>query len=108
MKLVRLAVAVTAVALVPLLPTAAHADRYVHQDTLSDVVSFTGTAGTPDPSRVVGDIAYTSVIHKRRNVIMRIKYRDLAANSEINAHLFVIRTSKMRRDVTVVASKGFY
>ena len=109
-KLVRSALVVSAATLIPLVPTAAHADRYTYSDHTGDVVSFTGDSDTPTPApdRVIGDIAASAVAHRSSNVTLRMRYRDLARTDETAAHLFVIRTSKMTREVTVVAAQGFY
>jgi hypothetical protein len=112
MKLfVRSAILLTAAALVPLMPTAAHADRYTHIDAIGDVLSGPATStsnpSTPESERANGDITASKVIHKARKVIMRMKYRDIAWNDEVNAHLFVVRTSKMKRYVQLVAGDGF-
>jgi len=109
-KFVRSALVVAAAAVIPLVPTAAHADRYTYADHTGDVVSFTGGSdtATPAPERVVGDIAASAVAHRRGSVTVKMRYRDLTRGDEIAAHLFVIRTSRMTRDVTVVAAQGYY
>lgn len=111
MKLfVRSAMLVTTAAIV-LAPTAAHADRYTHADSTEDVlsgpVSSDSNPATPEADRTNGDVISSRVIHKDRRVILRMRYRDLAGNDEINSHLFVIRTSKMKRYVSLVAGAGF-
>jgi hypothetical protein len=108
-KLVRSALLVAVALALPLVPSAAEANRYTHVDATGDVVQSTNGSGfTPASDRVVGDIAYTTITHKRRNVLMRIQYRDLVPDTEINGHLFTIKTPSMRRDVTLVATKGAY
>jgi hypothetical protein len=106
MKLVRSTILVAAAAVATLVPTAAHADRYVFADAAGDVVSGVGdsTTYTPAPDRTVGDIVSSTVIHKRRNVVLSLQYRDLAADTEDDAHVFFIRTNRMRRNVTLYAT----
>jgi len=108
MKLLRSALVVTAAVVVPLLPTAAHADRYVHSDVAGDVASSVGssTTFTPAPERVVGDVVSSMVNHKRRTVVLRLQYRDLANDSEYDEHVFFVHTSKMNRVVRLYASNA--
>lgn len=105
MKLVRSALVAAAAMLVPLVPTAAHADSYTHTDAVGDVVSFEGTTDTPAPAQVNGDIAWTKVRHKSRKIVLTTRYRDLDG-SGYSVHYFAIRTSKMTREVTLVTFPG--
>jgi hypothetical protein len=113
MKLLRSAIVVTAAVAVPLLPTAAHADRYTYADPAADVVSFPVSDGdspttTPAPDRAQGDVVASIVVHRRRNVLMRMQYRELDAGGVAAAHLFAIRTPTMTRLVTVFAGPGIW
>lgn len=109
MKLARTILAVAVGALVPLVPTAAHANRYTHEDGTGDVFSapYNSTAFTPAPDRAVGDVVSSSIQHKRRVVVMQLRYLDLEPSSEFNGHVFVIRTPTMRRIVALVATSAF-
>lgn len=109
MKLVRSVVLGVTVAAAVLAPTAAEAKSYRHVDATGDMFSTTSSTKTftPAPDRIVGDIVSTTIRHKSRNVVIQVQYRDLVANSEIDAHYFVIRTSKMRRDVSLVSAGSF-
>lgn len=106
LKLLRSAVLMTAALAVPLVPTAAHADKYTHADGAGDVYSSVGQSGTytPAPDRVIGDVLSSTIQHKRRNVVMRLQYRDLVNDSEYDAHVYLIHTSKMNRVVNLYAS----
>jgi hypothetical protein len=110
MKLVRAAVLVTAAAVIPLMPTAAHANKYSFADHAGDVLSGPATSDTNpttlEPGRTNGDIVSSTVQHKRRNIVMRMHFRDIGWNAESNAYLFVIRTSSVKRYVTLYASDG--
>jgi len=107
MKFVRTAVVLAAAGLV-LAPAAAQANTYNHADAASDVVSFTGgsTTATPQPDRSNGDVVASTVKHNRTAVVARMTYRDLANVDGFNGHLFAFKTSKMRREVTVVSAAG--
>ena len=106
MKFVRYAILLTTAVVVPLIPTAAQANRYSFGDAAADVISIApaATTGTPTPDRVAGDVISSTVNHKRRAVVMRLQYRDLAAETEVEVHLFAIRTNQMKRYVTVYAA----
>ena len=109
MKLVRSAVVAATVAAAVLAPTAAEARSWSHVDATGDVFTapYNSTSFTPAPDRVVGDVVASSIRHKRRTVVMQLQYRDLELGSEINAHVFVVRTPTMRRIVTLVAASSF-
>jgi hypothetical protein len=104
-----LVLAAVAAALV-LSPSSAFANRYYHADPAGDVLSGPVSSSTnpsiPEPGRTNGDIVASSVVHKKRAVAMRMQYRELGWNDEINAHLFVVRTPSMKRYVTVYATDG--
>ena len=110
MKFARTALVVLAGALVPLVPTAAHADRYVHTDATADVVSFSdpsATTGTPVPERTEGDIAWTKTRHRSRMVIMTMRYQELTTVDE-KIHGYGIRTGQMKRFVYVYSGAGHW
>lgn len=105
MKLVRSALVVAAALTVPLVPTAAHADRYIHVDATQDVVKYVGETVTPAPEQADGDIAYTKVRHRAHSVVLTIRYRELNPGN-YKVHYFAIRTAKMRRFVSLVSIPG--
>jgi hypothetical protein len=111
MKFVRSALVAATAAVVTLAPTAAHAKRYSHVDAPGDVLSgpvtSTGNPTTLEAARTNGDVVSSSVAHKSRKVVMRMQFRDIAWDSEVNAYLFKLRTGSMTRYVTVYASDGF-
>jgi hypothetical protein len=112
-KLVRSALVVTAGALLPLLPVAAHANGYVSGDATDDVVSFPVSDGgrppeTPAAGRAQGDVIASSVAHRRRKVMMRLQYRELEPTGAAGGHLFVIRTRSTVRLVTVFTGPGYW
>lgn len=109
MKFFRYAVVVATAALLPFVPSAAQADKYTHTDATNDVFSTTGTSGTltPAPDRATGDVISSLIKHKRRTVILQLRYNDLVAGGDMNVHYFVIRTSTMRRNVALVAAGAF-
>jgi hypothetical protein len=108
MKLVRSALMVSAVALVSLMPTAAHADKYVHTDATGDVVSFsTGASDAAAPEQVNGDVVRSSVRHRARKVVLTMRYRDLNG-SGYTVHFYAIHTSKMTRHVSLVTFPGHH
>jgi hypothetical protein len=85
----------------------------VSTDSAGDVVSFPVSgagvpAATPAPERVLGDILGSSVTHRRRNVVLQLRYRELDATGAAGGHLFVIRTSRTQRLVTVYTGAGFW
>ena len=109
MKLVRSAVLAATVVAAVAAPTAAEAKTYRHVDATGDVFSapYKSNAFTPAPDRVVGDVIGSTVTHKRHTLVMQLRYRDLELGSEINGHVFVVRTPTMRRIVTLVAANAF-
>jgi hypothetical protein len=108
-KPVRSAVLGATVAAAVLAPTAAQAKSYTHVDGSGDVFSapYKSTAFTAAPDRQVGDVIGSTIRHKSRAIVMQLRYVDLQADSEYNAHLFVIRTPSMRRLVTLVGTAAF-
>lgn len=113
MKLVRAALVVGAGLLVPLLPSAAQADRYSSADSVADIVSFPVSHGAPStlapaPDRAQGDVVSSSVQHQRNAVVMRMQYRELDPSGAAGGHLFVIRTSRLARLVTVFTGPGYW
>ena len=109
MKLIRSAALVAATVAAVLAPSAAQAKSWSHADATGDVFSapYKSNAFTPAPDRVVGDVIGSSIRHKRRAVVMQLQYRDLELGSEINGHIFVIKTPSMRRVVTLAAASAF-
>jgi hypothetical protein len=108
-KLVRSAALVAATTVAVLAPSAAQAKSWSHADATGDVFSRTGNSGAfaPAPGRATGDVVSSTIRHKRNVVLIQLRYNDLEPNSEINGHFFAIKTSKMRRDVTLVAAGSF-
>jgi hypothetical protein len=106
-KFIRSALVLTAATLIPLMPTAAHADRLVQNDAVGDVVSVSGESATPLPDRTEGDIAYSKIRHRDRRVILTMRYRELSTGQDM-LHYFAIRTSKMTRYVYLSASTGHW
>jgi hypothetical protein len=91
-----------------LVPTAAHADTYVHPDATGDVVSVKKVSGatTPAPEQVEGDIVRTRVRHKAHRVVLKMRVRDLTQTGRGTVHYYSIRTKKLTRIVTVQAKPG--
>jgi len=92
-RLIRSALVLATAVAVPLIPTAAQADKYTHADATGDVYSTVGEAGTytAAPDRVEGDIVSSTVRHKNRAVLMQMAYRDLTNDAEYDSHVFFIR-----------------
>jgi hypothetical protein len=107
MKLVRSALVVAAAITVPLVPTAAHADKYVHLDAPGDVVSFTSTSDTAAPDQTNGDITRSTVRHRARKVVLTMRFRDLNG-SGYTVYAYAIRTGKMTRHVSLVTIPGHH
>jgi hypothetical protein len=105
MKFVRSALVVAAAAMVPLVPTAAHANTYTHTDATGDAVAFTSSTDTVTPEQANGDIAWSKVRHKSRKVVLTMRYRDLNG-SGYTVHYYAIRTNKMKRQVSLVTYPG--
>jgi hypothetical protein len=105
MKLVRSVVLVTAAAAVALMPTAAHADKYVHTDVSGDVVTFDPESDTTavDPERTEGDIVRSVVRHRAHKVVLTLAYRELSSSTPM-LHYFAIRTSTAKRYVSLRTS----
>jgi hypothetical protein len=108
MKFVRSALVVAAATLVPLVPTAAHADKYTFTDHTGDVVTYAkdGTT-TPAPDQVEGDIAWSKVQHKSRKVVLTMRLRELNTGTPA-IHWYAIRTGKMKRIVLLEAAAGHW
>jgi hypothetical protein len=106
---VRSALILSSALLIPLMPTAAHADRYLQNDAVGDVVSADNESQTmtPVPDQTQGDIAWSKIRHRSRTVILTMRYRELNAGTEA-LHFYAIRTSKMRRYVYLNASAGHW
>jgi hypothetical protein len=108
-KLVRSVVLVATVAAAVLAPTAAEARSWSHVDASGDV--YSGTYGSDSfaaaPDRSVGDVIGSTVRHKRRAIVMQLRYVDLEPGSEVNGHVFLVQTPTMRRVVTLVATSSF-
>jgi hypothetical protein len=105
MRLVRTALVVATALAVPLIPTAAEANTYRHSDAANDVVAFApgATTPTPQPDRANGDVIASTVKHKRTKIIAQMAYRDLANVDGVNGHVFLIKSNKLTRVVTVVS-----
>ena len=101
MKLVRSALVVAAAMTVPLVPTAAHADKYVASDALHDVAKLDGTTATLQPDRTEGDIVRSSVRHRAKRVILTMRFSELSAVGLGDLHLFAIRSDKLNRLIVV-------
>lgn len=111
MKFVRTALVVMAGALVPLVPTSAHADKLVQNDALSDVVSYSFTGedetATPVPDRTEGDIAYSTIRHRARKVVLTMRFAELETGEE-KYFYYAIRTGKMTRYVALLTGSGHW
>ena len=109
MKPIRSAALVAATVVAVLAPSAAQAKSWSHADATGDVFSapYKSNAFTPAPDRVVGDVIGSSIRHKRSAVVMQLQYRDLELGSEINGHIFLVKTPTMRRLVTLAAASAF-
>jgi len=105
MNLVRSAIVATAAAAVVLMPTAAHADKYVHTDASGDVVSFDpeSEATTVVPDRAEGDVVRSVVRHRAHKIVLTLAYRELTAGPQV-MHYYGIRTSTMKRYVALRTS----
>jgi hypothetical protein len=109
MKFVRSALVVAAATMVPLMPTAAHADRYVATDTAKDVVKLSSDGSTtPEPTRNEGDIVRSSVVHKAKRVVVTMRFAELSAVGLGDLHIFSIRSNKLSRVVTVDTGPGHW
>jgi hypothetical protein len=109
MKFVRSALVVAAATIVPLVPTAAHADKYVASDATKDVVLLAsdGTT-TAEPDRIEGDILRSTVRHKSRRVVMTMRFAELSAVGLGDLHVFAIRSNKLNRVVSVDTGPGHW
>jgi hypothetical protein len=104
----RSALVVAAAAAMALAPTAANANTYRHTDAVGDVYANVGEVDTyaPAPDRAIGDVVSNTIKHKKRAVLLKLAYRDLANNGEINTHVFFIRTNNMVRTVRLYATSA--
>lgn len=111
MKFLRSALVVAAAALLPLVPSAAHADKYVYADPSGDVLKLVDPqVGTtePAPGRVEGDIVRSSVRHKARRVLVTMRFQELTREGIGQLFGYGIRTAKMTRYVTVDTGPGHW
>lgn len=111
MNLVRTALVATAVALMTLVPSAAHAEKRVFEDPSGDVLKLVDPqAGTtePAPGRVEGDIVRSSVRHKARRVLLTMRFQELTREGIGQLFGYGIRTAKMTRYVTVDTGPGHW
>lgn len=108
MKLFRFAAAAAVVALVPLLPSAAQADRYVQADPAGDVVTvhYNPLSTVPAPTVTEGDIVSSSVRHKARKVLLTMRFVELDRTGQGRIFFYGIRTGSMTRYVTLAAAPG--
>ena len=108
MRFVRSAILADAAAAVVLAPTVADADTFRHTDAVGDVYANVGEVDTyaPAPDRAIGDVVSNTIKHKKRAVLLRLGYRDLVNNGEINTHVFFIRTNKFVRTVRLYATSA--
>ena len=107
MKLVRSAVLVAASITATLLPTAAHADKYVRTDAPNDVVAFTGSTDTAAHDQTNGDILRSTIRHRARKVVLTMRFSDLNG-SGYTVYAYAIRTSKTTRNVSLVTFPGHH
>lgn len=108
MKFVRSALVVAAAALLPLVPSAAHADSYTQVDAVGDVQSspLSGDVTfTPVPDRTEGDVAYTKVGHRARVIRVKIAFRDLT-HAGPNGQFIRIKSNRLNREVDLLAYPG--
>lgn len=111
MKFVRSAVLLIAAVAVPLMPTAAHADKYVQTDPTGDVVTITykpSFSTAPAPTQVEGDIVRTTVQHKARKIWLTMQFQELTATGTGRIFFYGIHTRSMTRYVQVAAAPGFW
>ncbi len=101
MKLVRSALAVSAMTLVSLAPTAAHADKKVMLDATYDTVKYAQTGQTIQPTRAEGDIVRSVVVHKAKRVVMSMSFSELTPAGIGAFHVFTIKTPTMTRTVAL-------
>lgn len=101
---------VAAATLVPLVPTSAHADKYVQTDPVGDVVTveYNPFSTAPAPTQTEGDIIASTVRHKARKVHLAMRFQELTAGGQGRAFYFGIRTPSGTRYVTVAAYPGHW
>jgi hypothetical protein len=105
--LVRSALVAAFGAAVALQPAIANADSFTHIDSVGDLMQAPvgSTDFQPDPSRLEGDTASIRVSHLARTVRVKVRYRQLSRVGGA-AHVFVFRTDKGIRQLTVLAGPG--
>jgi hypothetical protein len=114
MKLVRSALTVSAVALVSLMPAAAHADTVGHTDPSGDVrsVQVDGSGNVPDTtstaeaSKTLGDVTRVVVSHRSSSIRVLMRFRSLSRAGFVQVHEFQFVTPTRSRIVYVVARPG--
>jgi hypothetical protein len=108
MQLLRSALVVSAVTLVSLAPTAAHADKKVVIDASHDVVKYAQTGQTVQPTRAEGDIVRSVVRHKAKRVVMKLYFGELTPAGIGAFNVFTIKTRTMTRTVALQTIPGYW
>lgn len=108
MKIVRSALVVSAVTLVSLAPTAAHADKLVRVDASHDVVKYAQTSQTVQPDRTEGDIVRSVVRHTAKRVVMTMSFAELTPTGIGAFNVFMIKTPTMTRTVALQTIPGYW
>lgn len=93
------------------LPTAAHAERVVHDDARGDLTyswydEESGEMGTaPAPEEQAGDVTRTVVRHRTWNVFVAVSFADLRRADASSGHfLRVVTNEGLRRNVMIDVS----
>jgi hypothetical protein len=108
MDLFRSALVVSALTLVSLAPTAAHADKLVMTDASQDVVKYAPTGQTIQPTRAEGDIVRSVVQHKAKRVVMTLSFNELTPAGIGAFNVFTIKTRTMTRTVALQTIPGYW
>lgn len=108
MKLVRSALVLSAVTLVSLAPTAAHAGKVVRVDASHDVVKWSYAGQAVQPARTEGDIVRSVVRHKATRVVMTLSFSELTPAGTGGFNVFTIKTRAMTRTVALQTIPGYW
>jgi hypothetical protein len=94
------------------LPTAAHAERVVHNDARGDLIYQTYNPETsesgeePAPSATVGDVVRTAVRHRTSNVFVAVTFADLRRADDLSGHVLRLVTNEgLKRNVFLEVTK---
>ena len=92
-------------------PATASAQTWRHTDPAGDVTKYTYNLDTDeetetvDPTITNGDVIGSTIKHNPRKVIATMRFRDLVApTSDLDAYVLSIKTNRLNRDLTVVAT----